>query len=89
MLIRGHGLTLLTPTIQDCVRRAVYIQTNATIQTTALLIHAACFAAEANKADGLKFLSEKEAAAALETTARAWDRWLQEVEAARLYINRG
>lgn len=93
VLMRGHGLTVLAPTIQDCVLRAVYTQSNAAIQTTALLTRAAYFGAQASAAEEMRFLSEEEATAALEMTKwsanRPWALWLREVEAAGLYVNRG
>jgi ribulose-5-phosphate 4-epimerase/fuculose-1-phosphate aldolase len=95
VLMRGHGLTVLGPTIQDCVLRAVYTQKNATIQTTSLLTHAAHFGSNtpaASKAE-IQYLSDAESKAALEMTRwsamRPWGLWLREVEAAGLYINRG
>ncbi|KAF9888227.1 hypothetical protein FE257_009222 [Aspergillus nanangensis] len=40
-LMRGHGLTIVAPSIESAVLRAVYTQKNAAIQTTALLMQAA------------------------------------------------
>jgi ribulose-5-phosphate 4-epimerase/fuculose-1-phosphate aldolase len=93
VLMRGHGLTVLGPTIQDAVLRAIYTQSNATIQTTALLTRAAYFGPLAKSSEEIKFLSEEEATAALQMTRwsakRPWGLWLREVEAANLYVNRG
>jgi ribulose-5-phosphate 4-epimerase/fuculose-1-phosphate aldolase len=93
VLMRGHGLTVLGPTIQDVVLRAIYTQSNATIQTTTLLTHAAYFGPLAKNVEEIKFLSEEEATAALQMTKwsakRPWGLWLREVEAAGLYVNRG
>jgi ribulose-5-phosphate 4-epimerase/fuculose-1-phosphate aldolase len=92
VLMRGHGLTVLAPTIQDCVLRAVYTQKNASIQTTSLLTHAAHFGSTISHAE-ITYLSEEESAAATEMTRwsamRPWGLWLREVEAAGLYVNRG
>jgi ribulose-5-phosphate 4-epimerase/fuculose-1-phosphate aldolase len=95
VLMRGHGLTVLGPTIQDCILRAVYTQKNATIQTTSLLTQAAYFGsntAAASKPE-IQYLSDDESKAALEMTRwsamRPWGLWLREVEAAGVYVNRG
>lgn len=42
-LMRGHGFTVVGPSIMDTVLRAVYTQQNARIQTTALITRAAHF----------------------------------------------
>jgi ribulose-5-phosphate 4-epimerase/fuculose-1-phosphate aldolase len=96
VLMRGHGLTVLAPTIQDCVLRAVYTQKNASIQTTSLLMHAAYFGssrAATAPTPEIKYLSEDESRAALDMTRwsalRPWGLWLREVEATGLYVNRG
>lgn len=94
--MRGHGLTVLGPTIQDCVLRAVYTQSNATIQTTALLTRAAHRAESAQVqgvGEGVHYLSEEEAAGAMEMTRwsamRPWTLWMREIEACPIYVNRG
>lgn len=96
VLMRGHGMTVIGPTIQDCVLRAVYTQNNAAIQTTALLLRAAYRAELAqgqHMGEGIRYLSEEEAEAAMEMTKwsalRPWSLWLREVEAHGLYVNRG
>jgi ribulose-5-phosphate 4-epimerase/fuculose-1-phosphate aldolase len=92
VLMRGHGLTVLAPTIQDCVLRAVYTQKNASIQTTSLLTHAAYFGSNGAPAE-ITYLSEDESRAAFDMTRwsamRPWGLWLREVEATGLYVNRG
>ena len=96
VLMRGHGMTVVGPTIQDCVLRAVYTQSNAVIQTTALLTRAA-YRSEMvqgqEMSEAIHYLSEEEAGAAMEMTkwsaTRPWALWLREVEAAGLYVNRG
>jgi ribulose-5-phosphate 4-epimerase/fuculose-1-phosphate aldolase len=93
VLMRGHGMTVLAPTIEDCVLRAVYTQSNAAIQTTTLLTQAAYFGGKTAEAAEIKYLSDEEAAAALDMTKwsamRPWALWLREVEAVGLYVNRG
>jgi hypothetical protein len=97
VLMRGHGMTVIGPTIQDCVLRAVYTQSNAAIQTTTLLTRAAWrteMAAHGGSQaiDPIAFLSEEETEAAMEMTRwsamRPWTLWLREVEAAGIYVNR-
>jgi ribulose-5-phosphate 4-epimerase/fuculose-1-phosphate aldolase len=93
VLMRGHGLTVIAPTIQDCVLRAVYTQKNASIQTTSLLTNAAYFGSSGASHAEIQYLSEEESTAATEMTRwsamRPWGLWLREVEAAGLYVNRG
>ena len=93
VLMRGHGMTVLAPTIEDCVLRAVYTQSNAAIQTTTLLTQAAYFGGKTAEAAEIKYLSDEEAAAAMDMTKwsamRPWALWLREVEAVGLYVNRG
>jgi ribulose-5-phosphate 4-epimerase/fuculose-1-phosphate aldolase len=96
VLMRGHGMTVVGPTIQDCVLRAVYTQNNAAIQTTTLLTRAAYRADLAQGQEmerGIHYLSEEEADAAMDMTKwsalRPWTLWLREVEAAGVYVNRG
>lgn len=92
VLMRGHGLTVLAPTIQDCVLRAVYTQKNASIQTTSLTTRAAYFGSNGAPVE-IQYLSEDESKAALDMTRwsamRPWGLWLREVEATGLYVNRG
>jgi ribulose-5-phosphate 4-epimerase/fuculose-1-phosphate aldolase len=71
VLMRGHGMTVIGPTIQDCVLLAAYTQNNAAIQTTALLLRAAYRAELAqgqHMGEGIRYLSEEEAEAAMEMT---------------------
>lgn len=97
VLMRGHGMTVVGPTIQECVLRAIYTQSNATIQTTTLLTRAAYQADLTQQgqamAESIHYLNEEEAEAAMDmtraSTLSTWALWLREVEAAALYINRG
>jgi len=97
-LMRGHGLTVHGPSIQDAVLRAVYTQQNAAIQTTALITRAAHYGLQswsggmsASGGEEIAYLSEKEADDAAGMTQwsamRPWKLWLREVEAAGLYVN--
>ena len=89
VLMRGHGLTVIAPSIQECVLRAVYTQKNASIQTTALITRAAQYGT--SQAPAVKYLNPAEAAASAEMTRwsamRPWGLWIREVEAAGLYVN--
>jgi ribulose-5-phosphate 4-epimerase/fuculose-1-phosphate aldolase len=96
VLMRGHGMTVVGPTIQDSVLRAIYTQNNAAILTTTLLTRVAYRAELAPGQEmerGIHYLSEEEADAAMEMTKwsalRPWTLWLREVEAAGMYVNRG
>ena len=94
-LMRGHGFTVVGPSVVDAVLRAVYTQLNARVQTTALVTRAAHFGARAaggaEGEDGVHYLSEAEAGDASEMTRwsamRPWRLWLREVEACGLYVN--
>lgn len=95
VLMRGHGFTTQASSIEECVLRAVYTQQNASIQTTALLTHAAHFsAAPARATDAqaeVKYLDEEESQASGVMTKwsayRPWGLWCREVEASGLYVN--
>ena len=41
VLMRGHGMTVAAPNIEECVLRAIYAQQNAAIQTNALVTRSA------------------------------------------------
>lgn len=86
-LMRGHGFTVVAENIEECVLRAIYTQKNAMVQTAALTT-ASAFGSGADK---IRYLSEKESAAALNMTKwsaqRPWKLWLREVEACGLYVN--
>lgn len=95
VLMRGHGLAVLAPTIQDCVLRAVYTQKNAGIQTTSLTTHAAYFGSgrAGPSPTEIKYLIEDECKASLAMAIRyamkPWGLWAREVEAIGLYVNEG
>lgn len=97
VLMRGHGMTIMGPSLVDVVARAVYTQENANIQMSTLLMSAAsvqCKAASAssNKVPSITYLSAEEARGAAEMSAwsagRPWRLWVAEVEAHDLYVNR-
>lgn len=86
VLMRGHGLTVVAPAIEDCVLRAIYTQKNAAIQTTALNT-----ASAHGGGQKVRYLNETEAKAAADMTRwsaqRPWKLWLREIESANLYVN--
>ena len=67
MLMRGHGSVATGPSIRQAVFRAVYTEQNARMESDALRL------------GDVAFLSEGEAASAMETTAtlvdRPWEMW--------------
>lgn len=82
---RGHGFTVMAPTIEDCVMRAYFTQENARIATTAMLMRASA----PEKTGTLQFLSAEEREGSkdmtLETCMRPWSLWKKEVESNSLY----
>ena len=90
VLMRGHGFTLLAKDVRECVMRAIYMQKNATVQTTALLVRYASSFGGIETA-GIKYLSKVEATATATVigrdSQRPWELWLWEVEASGLYVN--
>ena len=100
VLMRGHGLTVVGPSIEDTVLRAVYTQQNAGIQTTALLTHQAYFNSRAGGATEkvnnvedkeIRYLDAAEAEGASQMTRwsamRPWKLWVREVESQGMYVN--
>jgi len=91
VLMRGHGFTTQGANIEQCVLRAVYTQQNASIQTTALLTHAAHFSGRDTQTPEIKYLDEEESQASGVMTDwsayRPWGLWTREVEAHDLYVN--
>lgn len=96
-LMRGHGLTVIGSSIEEVVARAVYTMKNASIQTAAVLMQTATFAAAASSTAnaatsvGVRYLDEKESEASTEmlktSGQRPWKLWEREVEACGLYLN--
>jgi ribulose-5-phosphate 4-epimerase/fuculose-1-phosphate aldolase len=71
VLMRGHGSTVVAPSIEQVVYRAVYAEVNAGLQSQAMQM------------GSVQYLTEGEAQAAMQSTEgqvkRAWDLWAQEV----------
>lgn len=93
VLMRGHGFTAQAETVIEAVAKAVYTQTNAAIQTTALITRSSHFTL-GNHTENLTdatYLDEDEAEGAAElmkvSSTRAWRLWAREVEAAGVYVN--
>jgi ribulose-5-phosphate 4-epimerase/fuculose-1-phosphate aldolase len=72
VLMRGHGVTVVAPTLQEAVYRGVYVDVNARLQLEAIGLGA------------VNYLTEPEGRAAAATNAsqigRAWDLWKMKVE---------
>src|SRR3984957_9430888 len=72
VLMRGHGVTVTAPTLQEAVYRGVYVDANARLQLEAIGLGA------------VNYLTESEGRAAAATNAsqigRAWDLWKMKVE---------
>jgi len=72
VLMRGHGVTVTAPTLQEAVYRGVYVDVNARLQLEAIGLGAVNYLTE----------SEGRATAAVQATqiGRAWDMWKMKVE---------
>jgi HCOMODA/2-hydroxy-3-carboxy-muconic semialdehyde decarboxylase len=72
VLMRGHGVTVTAPTLQEAVYRGVYVDVNARLQLEAIGLGAVNYLTE----------SEGRATAAVQSTqiGRAWDMWKMKVE---------
>jgi hypothetical protein len=92
VLMRGHGLTVVGASIEECVFRAIYTAENAAMQTASLAVHSAYF--EGKKADtkGIRYLRSDEHAPSEDMTRwtcmRPWNLWLREIESSALYVNK-
>ncbi|PCH04729.1 Hypothetical protein PENO1_026270 [Penicillium occitanis (nom. inval.)] len=88
VLMRGHGLTVVGASIEECVFRAIYTAENAAMQTASLAVHSAYF--EGKKADtkGIRYLRSDEHAPSEDMTRwtcmRPWNLWLREIESSAL-----
>lgn len=91
-LMRGHGMTIVAPGVEEVVSRCVYTMRNASIQTAAMAMQSA-FAAQGDAPGpgSLKFLDNRESEAATQmsrwSAQRPWKLWVREVEASGLYLN--
>jgi HCOMODA/2-hydroxy-3-carboxy-muconic semialdehyde decarboxylase len=72
VLMRGHGVTVTGPTLQEAVYRGVYVDVNARLQLEAIGLGA------------VNYLTEQEGRAAAASNAsqigRAWELWKMKVE---------
>ncbi|KAH9213516.1 class II aldolase and Adducin N-terminal domain-containing protein [Leptodontidium sp. 2 PMI_412] len=89
VMMRGHGMTVIAPSIEDCVLRAIYTQQNASIQTTVLMTRSGYRGSV--PLPEVRFLNDGEAADSAVMTqwssGRPWKLWVREIEQAGLYIN--
>lgn len=100
--MRGHGFSCIGSTIQEAVYRAIFLCSNAKIQTTALMLQNAHNVMGMGGKKGVedvfpvlmedvRYLSEKEVKDAWEmnrrNAERPWKLWCKEVETSRLYTN--
>ncbi|KAJ7230404.1 putative aldolase, partial [Mycena pura] len=80
VLMRGHGATLVAPSLKLAIYRAVYTQTNARILTSLSTLAGGA----QNDLHGARFLTAEECEAATTSTSgqvtRAWDVWCKELE---------
>jgi ribulose-5-phosphate 4-epimerase/fuculose-1-phosphate aldolase len=75
VLMRGHGSTVVAPSLRQVVYRAIYAELNARYQTVAMQL------------GDVTYLTEDEGKACVETiegqVQRPWDLWKQQAEAKR------
>jgi ribulose-5-phosphate 4-epimerase/fuculose-1-phosphate aldolase len=75
VLMRGHGSTVVAPSLHQVVYRAIYAELNARYQTTAMQL------------GEVTYLTEEEGKACVESiegqVQRPWDLWKQQAEAKR------
>ncbi|KAI1430359.1 class II aldolase and Adducin N-terminal domain-containing protein [Xylaria sp. FL1777] len=90
-LMRSHGFTVCTTSIESAVFQAVYTQLNARVQSDALAIERAYAGSGAGPDDGLVYLTARQAEDSYATNAgtvqRPWDLWVREVKVSPLYVN--
>jgi hypothetical protein len=91
VIMRNHGFTTCSTSIELVVMQAIYAQVDATVQTTALTIQNAYLGSVSTRDNGLFYLTEQKATDSWETDAgtvqRPWDLWVHEVESSNLYTN--
>ncbi|KAI4729433.1 arad-like aldolase/epimerase [Aureobasidium sp. EXF-10728] len=88
VLMQNHGFTTVASSIELAVMQAVYTQTNAGIQTTAMTLRNAH---PNNNQQGLAFLTTQQAMQSWKTMAgtseRPWGLWSHQVQSSNLYQN--
>ncbi|CAD0094663.1 unnamed protein product [Aureobasidium mustum] len=88
VLMQNHGFTTVASSIELAVMQAIYTQTNAGIQTTALTIHNAY--PESNQ-QALAYLTTQQTVQSWATMAgtadRPWGLWSHQVRSSSLYQN--
>lgn len=88
VLMQNHGFTTVASSIKLAVMQAMYTQTNAGIQTTALTIQNAY---PNSNQQGLEFLTTQQTVDSWKTMAgtadRPWGLWSHQVRSSNLYQN--
>ena len=89
-LMRAHGFTTISSSIEDAVFRAIYTMKNAAIQSATLSLSAASAATNnLSSSPAIRYLNRSEAWNAAEslssTIARPWELWVREIGASGLY----
>ncbi|KAL1304350.1 hypothetical protein AAFC00_000748 [Neodothiora populina] len=89
VLLSNHGFTTCSQSIELAVMQAMYVQTNAVIQASALALRNAYLGSQGS---ALAYLSPKEASDSWATMAgtvdRPWNMSMHEVQSSNLYVNR-
>lgn len=91
VLMRGHGLAVAAETIEQAVFFAIYAQSNAEVQSSAVGLEHAYY--DKDGGTGVRYLTAQEGRDAWETNkqliARAWELWHREVQTLGrgLYVN--
>ncbi|KAG9595420.1 arad-like aldolase/epimerase, partial [Aureobasidium melanogenum] len=88
VLMQNHGFTTVASSIELAVMQAIYTQTNAGIQTTALTIQNAY---PGDNQQGLAFLTSQQTVQSwstmVGTATRPWGLWRHQVQSSNLYQN--
>ncbi|KAJ4420223.1 hypothetical protein N0V85_000661 [Neurospora sp. IMI 360204] len=89
-LMRGHGFTAISSSIEDAVFRAIYTMKNAAIQSATLSLSAPSAATNNfSPSPAIRYLNRSEAWNAAETLSgtisRPWELWVREVGGSGLY----
>lgn len=90
VLMRGHGMTVASSSIEQCVQRAIYTAENASIQTASLTTHRAYFDSRGRSGE-IQYLRPDEWEPTTDMVRwsflRPWNLWLRQVESSTFYVN--
>ncbi|KAI1273177.1 major facilitator superfamily domain-containing protein [Xylaria sp. FL0933] len=93
VLMRSHGFTVCTTSIEAVVVQAVYTQLNAQVQSDALTTKHAYWGQNLNSGYQLVYLTPQQARDSYATNAgtaqRPWDLWVREVKVSPLEMSSG